>query len=386
MNNIIRAAYNMFKPWDNYKKNNDDEKELLKRFNKFYLDNKNLSILKCKISDNKIVYRQIKRRKKLKGKIIYVEEKRQNYALLIFKEALKYSKRIGINIPDMDIYLSLQDHHFTDLDLPLFCYVKKETDKGILVPDWTFYKSYKSEYSNWNSYLKKIIPTCKKVKKKKNIIYFRGRNTSTDTNIRKNLYRLSKDDKRFKIVIKRDLIPVTEWCNYKYLIDIPGSHPWSVRFKELFMMNSLVIKIDTNDRWINFYNILFKPNVDYIRLYTDTYSGDYNIKTIKNIEKISDVKTKKIISKLINIYKYFNKNKNKYNKIVSNGNYKIKLITNKFIYLYIIFTLLTYYKKFYSNVNIKKYNIIKNIKIVISNLKQIKIKNTKLDNNDLFIK
>ena len=32
----------------------------------------------------------------------------------------------------MDIYLSLQDHHFTDLDLPLFCYCKKRNRQGYI--------------------------------------------------------------------------------------------------------------------------------------------------------------------------------------------------------------------------------------------------------------
>jgi hypothetical protein len=64
---------------------------------------------------------------------------------------------------------------------------------------------------------------------KKDILYFKGGPTSKNkTKIREKLELLS--DNIVVVDLKKDNYrPYYEICNYKYVLDLPGNYPWSVR-------------------------------------------------------------------------------------------------------------------------------------------------------------
>jgi hypothetical protein len=174
---------------------------------------------------------------------------------------------------NITIYIFLGDYILTE-DYPILGFAKPVDSKGILMPDWTFVNAYKSAVSkDWDTQIEKISTACSKIKynDKKDICFFQGGNTSkgpNKSNIRGYLNTLSKNDKNIEIVIDSTTPPTaaTDWCKYKFLLDLPGAHPWSVRLKELFLTKSLVFKIDLHKQWVNFYSSLFFPGKDYVTI------------------------------------------------------------------------------------------------------------------------
>ena len=56
-----------------------------------------------------------------------------------------------------------------------------------------------------------------------------------------------KDKKPFNIEVSDKIIDVYKFKNHKYLLDLPGYKPWSVRLKYLFFMSRLVIRVSLYD-------------------------------------------------------------------------------------------------------------------------------------------
>jgi len=274
-----------FSAWKNIDKSNYQE-----IIEKFYIENRNRhKILKIEIKNNKVTadMEYLKKYKLflLRGKIIYD----------MFKFILS---KINIKIPYLVLYVSLGDE-IVSQELPILGFAKSYKSNGILIPDWTFHNPYKSKIkSTWVKQMKQISKICNKINTKKNIIFFQGSDTSYTDNpmrikektfIRRNLKNVSLKD-TLEDKIPTDILidnepksSITDWCKYKYLLDLPGAHPWSVRLKELLLTKSLIIKIDVKDYWINFYSDIFKPNKDYIQIKFDN-SPSISDK-VKNTEK-----------------------------------------------------------------------------------------------------
>ncbi len=221
--------------------------------------------------------------------------------------------------------------------IPIFTYSKPENIKGFLFPDF-----------NMNALNEKKMTFEEKCSNvlKKDVIYFKGKSTSKNkTKIREKLEL--KSDNIVIIDLKKDNYrPYYEICNYKYVLDLPGNYPWSVRLIELYMSRSLPFRINfysgktkdeqsyKYDQWIQFYELMFPENVSYVNL---KYNNSF-------YKEISDEKVDKIKNDLVNKYNYFESNPNLYNSIV-NENYKKTLaLTFKHIYYY-LYNVFSYYKK-----------------------------------------
>ena len=142
---------------------------------------------------------------------------------------------------------------------PIFTFAKKEKENGILIPDWSFINPYTSKTSkSWDDLKTEMYDVCPNDIKYKNVFYFRGRDTSSKTkhNIRKRLCDLSSLKEYSFLDIQLNPTneqKISDWCQYKYMLDLPGSSPWSIRFKELFLLRSVVVKINVmskNDSYI----------------------------------------------------------------------------------------------------------------------------------------
>jgi hypothetical protein len=120
-----------------------------------------------------------------------------------------------------------------------------------------------------------------------------------------------KEDKSldyFDIEIsEKHRIPMETFCNYKYLLNLPGFQPWSYRFKYLFLMNSIVINIDLyphfkkndpNQEWRTFIDRLFEDGKDYVNIIMNWFKHD----DLENKKELNNV-----LSRLNDIYKYYNK-------------------------------------------------------------------------------
>ena len=317
---LKKTVTDFFKPWEKV-----DGKEMLKDMDHYYerTKTKNL-LLKFKIVNNRISYVDDKHLEE-KGTFIKTRAYAMRHMFTIFLS--KIEKKLTLTF-----YLTLHDSLPTD-EFPIFGFAKPRSEPGVLVPDWTFHNPYKSKIKTpWAKQLEIISNKCNKTKyeSKSNVLYFQGGDTSRTrfenhpkTDIRRNLKNSTLDDRKYRILIDNEpSTSVVEWCKYKYLLDLPGAHPWSVRFKELLATKSLVIKVDVEDVWINFYSDIFKPGVDYEQVILKE-KGDDDRK-----ERYSrDVKNQinQIVKKI---------DKQKYLRMTNSAYTKIKMLDNSTLTFY----------------------------------------------------
>jgi hypothetical protein len=142
----------------------------------------------------------------------------------------------------------------------------------------------------------------------------------------------------FKIIVNDKYIPYYCICNYKYVLDIPGFRPWSVRLIELYMSKSLPIRILFHnsqwgeEKWIQFYENMFPKNESYVGL---EYNIDYE-------KKISEKNINYIRSQCLLIFDFFNKNSKLYNKITTDNFKKCEVLKEDHIYYYMYNILMGY--------------------------------------------
>ena len=132
---------------------------------------------------------------------------------------------------------------------------------------------------------------------------------------------------------------IVEWCTYKYLLDLPGAHPWSVRLKELFLTKSLVIHVAVKSEKISqFISEAFIPGVDYAEV---IFNPDYNVKKGKHASA-----EQYLVYQILEKRKKYNNDTEAYQRIVVSAYNKIILLEYNNILYYLHLLLTEYVKKF----------------------------------------
>lgn len=253
------------------------------------------------------------------------------------EKTLEYIKKNNYKSIDGEFIMSIGDSFDIDPKIPIISYSKPKNVKGFLFPDFhmNLLEEKKELFEEKCSDIEKI-----------NKIYFKGNSTSkNNTKIREKLSPLSDDILNISLD-KTDFKPFYDICRYKYVLDIPGNRPWSVRLIELYLSKSLPLRINfyssekknnkfyKYDQWIQFYELMFPENESYINF---AYNNYY-------LQEISNNKIQQIKKDLINKYKYFEKNPELYYKIVNENFEKTKYFTMNHIYYY-IYKMFKYYNK-----------------------------------------
>jgi hypothetical protein len=325
-----------FKPWVN----NSNIIKFRQEIETFYNENKiSKYIVKINIENNKIKYFDSDHLVNLRPYATQRAEILRNFITRILNG-------LKINIKNITFYVTMHDY-VVSTKYPIFGYAKEHNKNGILIPDWTFFYPYKSNIKeNWNKQKYNIIKKCEltNFNDKKDIIFFQGANTSSNyhdsrkTDIRNNLKIESKNNNKMIILLNSKIqSSPSDWCNYRYLYDLPGARPWSVRLKELFLTKSLIIKVDVKNYWINFYSNIFIPNEDYIQLF-------FKETTNKSIKKKEASKIYNLTNKII---MYINTKPNMYNIITNRAFEKIKMLDMNMLVFYFETLFIKYLKTFY---------------------------------------
>ena len=274
---------------------------------------------------------------------------------IITKNINLIKKNLG-NLPDFFLPFFVADTYFYfDNDLPFFIEAKPENKKGILYPDKDYYYvNIENEFLNYDKFKKKIYNNgCNNLDNKKDIIYFAGANTGSDKhNIRMKLKEITKKDKNYEIHVEDKFIPMYKFCNYKYLLNLPGHQPWSYRMTKILLMNSLIIDvvvlqkyinkdntISKNNKWIQFFSNYFISGKDYIEI---------KYEWTENITKDSEIYDK-IYKKINNLFEYYQNNTSKYLSIIKSANKKANNINIKLCDQVIQQLILLFIKKIYKN-------------------------------------
>ena len=183
--------------------------------------------------------------------------------------------------------------------------------QGLIFPNFDIYDYIiKNKKYNFDEIKDKIINH--NITKNDDDIYFRGGSTT----INKVKIREKLEEEKYPLnVILNKYQEMWKFKNHKYLLDLPGVKPWSVRLKYLFLMNSIVFRISFYNSkngekgyFQQSFDYLFKENRDYIHL---IYNFDYDKEIPQNIYK-------KVISDIKNKYNYYENNEKQYTKMVSN--------------------------------------------------------------------
>jgi hypothetical protein len=149
--------------------------------------------------------------------------------------------------PDISIPIYTGDNFLWDYNGPYFCYAKPQNKNGLLFPHWNFV--------NWDL-TKKTFEECNLPWKERiNDIYFKGDATSkVHSQIREKLATIYPS-----IKLSGPFEPPTTMCKYKYVFDLPGRLPWSVRSPILELTGShpirflLYYKKWDEKPWVQFY-------------------------------------------------------------------------------------------------------------------------------------
>jgi len=199
-----------------------------------------------------------------------------------FKLAINFSEKYNLPKISGDFYVRISDGYEHDCDYPVFNYSKPKKKIGFLFPDFSFL-SFENKLTVFEKHCNGDA--------KKEIIYFKGSSTSNKrTRVREKLSALKTP---FNISVDDESKPYYELCKYKYVLDLPGNKPWSVRLIELYISRSLPIRVlfynsEWNENiWVQFYENMFQPWESYIPL---KYDVDYDNEISNNI--IDDIELK----------------------------------------------------------------------------------------------
>ena len=272
-----------------------------KIYKKIDLLNKNNTVLlKIQIINNQLIYDK----KILKNDW---SNRKKNIIIILLKMLEKYK------VKDTILFLNFLDGYFYREDIPVFNFSIPigECGNGLIFPNFDIYDYIiKNKLYDFDELKDKIINY--NITKIENNIYFRG----CSTTINKVKIREKLEEEKYPLnVILNKYQELWKFKNHKYLLDLPGNRPLSVRLKYLFLMNSIIFRIsfyNSNYYERSYYrqsfDYLFKENRDYVHL---IYDFDYEKEIPENIYK-------KIVSDIKDKYIYYEKNEKEYKKMVSN--------------------------------------------------------------------
>jgi hypothetical protein len=255
--------------------------------------------------------------------------RKKNIILILNKMLEKYK------LNDTLLLINLTDGYYWKTDIPVFSFSVAQGKKGLIFPnfDICYFDLLKKNFNQlkkiFNNYEPNII---------KNDIYFKG----GPSTLKKNLFRekMSKEKHPINVIAKKDYSEsVYKFKDHKYLFDLPGVKPWSVRLKYLFLTQRIIFRISfynsqigESGYWRQFYDYIFNENKDYVHL---AYNFNYDSLIPENLyEKIK----KDIITK----YYFFEKYPEKYNEMVLNLNKSVKKLTIDSMLKY-LYTLISKY-------------------------------------------
>jgi hypothetical protein len=348
---------NIEKPLINFYKKANKNVNMEKIFNEINTLSKQKNILyplvKYIIKNNTLFVDEEVRKHYINKKDARLEE---NFNLI--NKTISYCIKNKLNIPNTTLYIWISDRFpwYGDKynNIPIFLYAKPKNIDYPIFPDntfecLTFDKKYSSNCFDWDKTKKLFIQYNEKIKNKKNVIYFKGTDTTRNNHkLRGKLENYSKKNKNFIILLDAwtKYEPIYNFSNYQFLLNLPGHYPWSNRLKYLFLTQSIVININVktisygkdnyiDEEYQSFIDqvITKKDYIDILLVYYK-YKGDDPILIEKNNEK-NEKEFNKVINKINFVFNDYKNNKNKYDKIIQNTYNKVINLTNERIYSYI---------------------------------------------------
>jgi hypothetical protein len=235
------------------------------------------------------------------------------------------------SITDTLLLIYTADGYFWKKDIPVFNYAGPLGKQGLIFLNFDVLKFLLSDkiidYDDVKLLCKKYEPA-----DIKNDMYFKGSSASLGGN--KIREHLSKEPLPIHVDLNTQgpREEIYKIKNHKYILDLPGVKPQSLRLKYLYLMDRVIIRVSFYDSsmnetsyWRQYYDFIMNDD-DYIHL-------KYDVHYDKPLTKIEYIKIKKDILKK---YYEFEQNPKLYKDTVKNMNKKRRYLTvnNAFKYLY----------------------------------------------------
>ena len=154
------------------------------------------------------------------------------------------------------LILTNVDGYFWKEDIPVFNFAVPTGCQGLIFPNFDIY-DFLIDSTEYNYDQMKNLIQQYPIEKIKSDLFFRGGQTSKNkTKIRE---KLQKKYVPFNVKLNQHEF-IGNFKKHKYLLDLPGVKPWSVRLKYLLIMNSLIFRIsfyDSNTGEKDFYQQSF---------------------------------------------------------------------------------------------------------------------------------
>lgn len=258
-----------------------------------------------------------------------VTERRYSSLFELMQLSINYA--IDHKLPSITgkFYFRIADGYDFEFNYPTINYSKPKNKLGFLVPDFNFLDVFTK--------IDTFKRECSKTDKINKLYFKGGSNSVKKSKIRE---KMSKFKTPFKVLINTKSDPYYYLCKYKYVLDLPGFKPWSVRLIELYMSTSLPVRILLynskwdEDIWVQFYENMFPPSISYANISIDTdYDKEMPVSILKEIE-----------TKCLQVYKFFNNHTKAYNKIVQDNFEKVNALQETHIGYYMYHLLMSYNK------------------------------------------
>lgn len=247
------------------------------------------------------------------------------------KMGLKYAKKYNKPPITGKFYFRTSDAPLTQ-DYPLFYYAKPSSFQGFLYPDFNFMQVFKEKQEKFRS-IKKSNENRTDVNRTDDI-FFKGCSSSENNSLIRE--KMKDFQSPFKIVIDSKRDPYWNISNYKYLLDLPGTSPWSVRLIELYLSSSFPFRVlytDSNkEHWEQFYEKMFPVNESYKAVKCQ----------IDNNKPISEGSLDHIKNKLTEYRDYLNENPKIYDFVTKRNFDKAHSMTAKHFGFYMYSTMIKY--------------------------------------------
>ena len=297
---------------------------------KIFWDSSNLSIVLFIVNDSKISLKK-KTDSTRSASIRHCFISRINLVVKMLEQVIKW-----YGLPDTKFILNISDGYDwkSSPNLPIFNWSVPDGFKNrFIFPNYDMIHTPMNK-NDFDRTRKHINAEQNKIYHVENSLYFTGSSTSRPRSKIREF--IEKETDPFNITLIHGGVknhhPLQEIVHYKFLLDLPGAKPWSIRLKYLLLTNRLVIRVSfynskerENGYWKQFTDIFFKEGQDYIHL---KYDVNYD-------KQISKKLYKRIKEDLLKIYKKYNKNLKLYTKITSQCQEHAKHISTDSCFYYI---------------------------------------------------
>lgn len=262
-----------------------------------------------------------------------VDQDMNNLRVQFIKRSLEHvlSKK---SVADLFLVFNLYDA-YQDLGFPVISFAVPEGVPGLVYPNFDLFDTPLDGMKDVCAEMERYTP-----KEIHDDIYFVGAPSTINNHIRQ---ELAKEALPFNVSVSPPIPPepLYRMKDHKYLLDLAGFRPWSVRNKYLYMTRRLVIRVSFYNShygergyYKQAHDYLFQEGEDYVHLVYD----------MDHFKHVSDEVYRRIKEDILDTYERYQTDPKAYEAMTRSAFRKTRQVTETEAYKY-IYVLLKEYRR-----------------------------------------